>query len=708
MPEVIGIQFNAEESGSAWAIQFGTECERLDNFLRDSKELGDLARDKIFSTSAKILSQCPNPNQPTGSKTGLVIGKVQSGKTSQFISLISLGIDNGYRIVIIFGGRTNALLGQNDGRLAEYLEMDKRPDQVSPFINPTIADRSEMMAILEGGNSIVITVLKHQDRITAVRDLLNCPELNGYPTLIIDDEGDQATPNNQVRRGRVSAIYAAATGLKQILRIHAFLSITATPQANLLIRTWDVLSPEFCVLVEPGDGYCGGTTFFGERRTNYLREIGSVQTLESGDGLPNEVIEAIGVFLIGAAVRSLRNDKKPHSMLIHTSGRTVDHEVVVQKVRNLIQLWKQTLLLNDSDPGTIYIKGILRTAYNDISSTVEECPSWDEIYQQVKIEIRQLKEDWMVNSLPLGRNPTRHPRRLKNNIYIGGNMLDRGVTIDGLAVTVITRTSREQQADTVEQRARWYGYKQKYLDVCRIYATADIFETFRELQEHEEDFWESLQRNEQQGIPIRDWPRLFKLGLQIKPTRSSVANVRTYKGTGWIIENKLNLKPEVIANNISVSRHFFSRNDASVVRFGNVQHILISSNNPQEVLDNLLSKFSFDENSDWDHPYAAEYLQRLIIRNRLTEMDVLFMSEGEFRERTPDHGRVQPMQGHSPHRAPSDPDYYPGDANLHRGRVQLQIHMIRLRDSGKETTALALYVPSTDQYDMGRHVVRSE
>lgn len=706
MSNVIGFDPISNDNDT-WPIKIGPESDRLDKFLKDDKDLSDSARDKIFATSAKILSQCPDPNKKVGSKAGLVIGKVQSGKTSQFISLISLAIDNGYRIIIVFGGRTNALLGQNDDRLWEYLDLEKRPDRVSPFANPTAADHSEMLAILEGGNTVIISVLKHQGRINDLKNLLGSSELSSFPTLIIDDEGDQATPNTLVKKGRKSSIYKAAMDLRGVLKNHAFLSITATPQANLLIRAWDVLSPEFCVLVEPGEGYCGGAVFFGTEKEKYLRNISDTTTLEISDGLPEEVINAVGLFIVGAAVRSLRDDKKPHSMLIHTSSRTGDHEVVTRKVRSLVQLWRQALTLNEDDPGNFSVKKVLRSAFEDIFSTVSLCPTWEQIYLQCKTEIRQLKEDWMVNSLPQGRNPTTMPRRLKNNIYIGGNMLDRGVTIDGLAVTVITRTSKEQQADTVEQRARWYGYKQKYLDVCRIYATEDIFETFQELQIHEDDFWDSLRRNEEQGIPIKEWPRLFKLGLKIKPTRSNVAAARTYYGTGWTIEHKVSVTSETINSNLLFIKKFIAKSNGAVIRYGNVDHLLIRSG-AQEVLDTLLSKIKFDDDTDWDHPYANEFLQRLVLRERLKEIDVLLMSKGDVRERTPRGGRIQPMQGHSPHRSPGDADYYPGDEHIHQGRVQLQIHLIRLKDTGIETTALALYVPNNSQYDMGRHVVPSE
>ena len=76
------------------------------------------------------------------------------------------------------------------------------------------------------------------------------------------------------------------------------------------------------------------------------------------------------------------------------------------------------------------------------------------------------------DSLPVGRDPVANPIRLKNNIYIGGNMLGRGITIKGLAVTFITREAKnDTNADTLEQRARWFGYKRSYLDVCRILLT---------------------------------------------------------------------------------------------------------------------------------------------------------------------------------------------------------------------------------------------
>ena len=61
-------------------------------------------------------------------------------------------------------------------------------------------------------------------------------------------------------------------------------------------------------------------------------------------------------------------------------------------------------------------------------------------------------------------------------------MLGRGLTLKGLAITYIIRTAKGlSTADTVTQRARWFGYKSKYLDLCRVYAVEKIVKDFKVL-----------------------------------------------------------------------------------------------------------------------------------------------------------------------------------------------------------------------------------
>ncbi len=668
--------------------------------------------DSVVQTAASILGRCPNPMVPAGIVTGLALGKVQSGKTLSYTSLIALGIDNGYRITVVLAGTKNALLEQNYSRLCNDLETN-RPT-VTPFRNPIPQDAEVLSSVIHGRGHVLIVVLKHRTRLDRVRRVLATPELRSFPTLIIDDEGDEASLNTQFRQGRCSAVYNSILMIRRALEVHAYVAYTATPQANLLISGIDGLSPDFGVLVEPGQGYCGGSTFFGNERERYVRVVPLVEAEEEYvSGIPDGLRLAIATFLVGGAIRHLRESNEWHSMLIHNSNLVAYHARLQSATRNLIGLWRECLSLPDTDPAAQELIGLLKSAYNDLCTTVQSPPQWDEVYHQIRDEIR-LVEVWMVNSLPLGRDPIGTPFRLKNNILVGGNMLGRGVTIEGLAVTYITRRAKsDTNADTMEQRARWFGYKQAYLDVCRIFVTPQLRDDYTELLRHEDDFWEALRRNQRQGLSIREWPRMLSLdiNMNIRPTRSNVARYRQFRSSGWDIQNQLIEDEPVATHNLQIVRGFFNGHRGVTHLFGNVKHLVIDNCPVETVVSELLCNIQ-TERTDWDVSYSIEYLTRLLLSKELSYMDVVFMTEGHTRVRTKRNGRVNPMQGRSPDKDPSDPEYYPGDENIHDDRVQIQVHVIRVRDDSEdrsvETTAFALYIPADDpRFDL-RYVVRDE
>ena len=688
----------------------GEEIRRLQGKYED--RVSEVEWDGVVQTAASILGRCPSPMETSSSATGLALGKVQSGKTLSYTSVVALGVDNGYRITVVLAGTKNPLLEQSYNRLCNDLEA-RRPS-VTPFRNPLPQDAEVIRSVLHGGGHVLIVVLKNRKRLDDARRVLSIPELRPFPTLIIDDEGDEASLNTQFRRGRRSAVYESILRLRDALAVHAYVAYTATPQANLLISGIDGLSPDFGVLVEPGRGYCGGSTFFGPGRDRYVRIVPIAEAEEEHAlGIPDGLRQAIAMFLVGGAIRHLRESNAWHSMLIHNSNLRVDHERLQTAVRNLIGLWREGLELPDTDPGIQELIRLMREAYDDLCTTVQAPPSWEEVRLQLQDEI-WLVEIWMVNSLPLGRDPIGTPFRLKNNILVGGNMLGRGVTIEGLAVTYITRRAQnETNADTMEQRARWFGYKQDYLDVCRIFVTTQLRDDYTELLRHEDDFWEALRRNQRQGLSIREWPRMLSLnmGMGLKPTRSNVANYRQFRSGGWDVQNRLAEDVAIATHNTQSVRSFFGRHPGTAQRFGNVEHVVLEDCPTETVISELLANIEAD-GTDWDGAYTIEYLARLLLAGVLPSVDVVFMSRGQTRERTKRTGRVNPMQGRSPGRHPSDPAFYPGDDNIHNDRVQLQVHIIQVQGDEVvrpiETTALALYVPRDDpRFDL-RYVVREE
>ena len=118
----------------------------------------------------------------------------------------------------------------------------------------------------------------------------------------------------------------------------------------------------------------------------------------------------------------------------------------------------------------------------------------------------------MVNSLPQGRDPISNPFKLPNGLLVGGNILSRGLTIPGLAVTYITRRAKDTSTDTMEQRARFFGYKQSYLDVCRVFLTHQIDDDYTRILNLEDDFWGSSGEESTAGALNKGLAAYVRLG----------------------------------------------------------------------------------------------------------------------------------------------------------------------------------------------------
>ena len=57
-------------------------------------------------------------------------------------------------------------------------------------------------------------------------------------------------------------------------------------------------------------------------------------------------------------------------------------------------------------------------------------------------------------------------------IVVGGNILSRGLTLEGLVTSFFIRTSSAY--DTLLQMGRWFGYRRGYGDLPRIWMTDEL------------------------------------------------------------------------------------------------------------------------------------------------------------------------------------------------------------------------------------------
>lgn len=362
-------------------ISDGFFVTHVANQMKKSDEsITDDVVNDVFGNAVAILNQCPNPNSSNEfKKTGIVIGKVQSGKTSNFIALLALAFDNGYNLAVVIGGNTTELLTQNVNRIKRSFNVDVDKLKVlhsKDNHNQIIPEK--IREFINNGSKVLIVTLKSpqaktQKHMSRVSQLFDDPIMQNETTLIIDDEGDQATLNAKVYskeedvEKRVSQTYKVALEIKNKIKRHCFISITATPQANILIKTSDKLSPDFGQLIKPGNGYCGLSVFHGEEQDKYVKEIpdNDDTLLDETGGIPSTFYNALAAFYVSNAIRKSRGDNGVHSMLIHPSVRKFDHAMVAKKVDNLLAEWKKIVKLGKTDLAYQYsLKLYFQKAYD--------------------------------------------------------------------------------------------------------------------------------------------------------------------------------------------------------------------------------------------------------------------------------------------------------------------------------------------------------
>jgi hypothetical protein len=705
MTSTIGLEPKDKDISSDWDIQL--DIPEIAFLKKIYSHIDDEEFNVTLRSAANILSQCPNPKETKSEVSGLAIGKVQSGKTLSFTTLIALAAGNGYSKIIVLAGTKNALLKQTHDRLKRDLgsEDPERAIKMHVYPNPTVSNSTGIKNTIRSGKCALIVVLKHAGHINNVIELITSPDIPSGPTLIIDDEGDEASLNNYFRRGEESSTYRKIKELRSSLPVHAYIAYTATPQANLLLSAIDLLAPDFCELIEPGKDYCGGSTFFGDRVKEFVRPITDIREEDdlTSASIPESLKESLAIFFVGAAIRHTRFEGQKHSMLIHMTERTAGHKQLTASIKSLLTSWTDSLALRAGDPARIDVINRFKKAYEDLSTTIKKnIPSWEEVEKRLLKEL-QSYEPHMVNSLHEGIQIAETTFQHENNIVIGGNILGRGVTIKELTVSYLARRARKTtNVDTMEQRARWFGYKSAYLNLCRIYLRQQIISDYRGILRHEDDFWDSLQRNIRQGIPICDWPRFFKLDseLDLNPTRSSVAQFYKFKPVGWEVQTDPILDPGAVKQNKELIDGVFKK--AKDEKIGGTTHKMIKNCEITEVL-NLLRRLNIDEDI-FNLSYFIEYFRRLSTSGKLKSADLVYMNRGEPRERTLlDNGKInQLMQGRNAK--------YPGDREFHNDKVQIQFHNVDCIDKDKKTIptfAVAIYVPNESAYDMS-YVVRGE
>lgn len=354
------------------------------------------------------------------------------------------------------------------------------------------------------------------------------------PLLVIDDEADQASVDTKAgtvdEDGKPDEEHNPTRINELIRRLliafdkSAYVGYTATPFANIFIHDQgftrelgeDLFPRSFIINLSAPSNYAGASLIFGIKgaehaglaesdplpiiravedhaatlnrdeavgwmppklveRTEHVPEVGGVRKI------PDSLRKAILSFLISAAVRRLRETGPQfNSMLVHVVRFKAVQGIVREEVTRELSEIKNRLALGDGARKPEILDDLLSLWNTDYIPTSNACaaqlPAWSAVLTAIKkiaigIEVRTIN-----GTAKDALDYEEHRESGLNVVAIGGDKLSRGLTLEGLTVSYFLRASK--MYDTLMQMGRWFGYREKYLDVCRLYTTSELREWF--------------------------------------------------------------------------------------------------------------------------------------------------------------------------------------------------------------------------------------
>lgn len=493
----------------------GTFYDQLIAKRGDSAEL--IAN--VEGTVAKLIEQDTSTKRP-----GILLGKIQSGKTRCFLGIIARAFDRGFDVAIILTKGTKSLARQTLSRVKRDFSEFIALDQMQVFDIMTVPE----LTPYELNQKLVFVVKKEDDNLNRLLDAFSnrYPALASKRVLIIDDEADFASVSFKKEKGGIIGVGTISKQIDQLRGLVAdadFLQVTATPYSLYLQPEEDSgqnssmlflpKRPAFTEVLWVHDKYVGGNYYFDESSDvnspayYFYREVpvAEREALKSEDRRRlkiedvlternSQVLrEAVVTFLMGGAIRRLQQKadgerQQKYSFLFHTEQKKKAHEWqerVVASIRNsLIQAAKEDSPLFDS---------LLRSSYVDLKRSVilggDEMPAFEDVKHQVvsslvsgQLMITRVNSDKDIDELLDEDGQLR--LRTPFNIFIGGQILDRGITLNNLIAFYYGRNPQRFQQDTVLQHSRMYGARSvDDLPVTRFYSPDHVFQIMRKIHE---------------------------------------------------------------------------------------------------------------------------------------------------------------------------------------------------------------------------------
>jgi hypothetical protein len=477
---------------------------------------------------------------------------------------------------------------------------------VSPEQRPWLFVVKKNKSVLERLNRWIRNhVANAEDQETGRRIVTN------LPLLLIDDEADHASVDTggQIfdENGKPDEEHEPKAINRLVRRIlfsfsrSAYVGYTATPFANIFIhergRTKeegpDLFPASFIINLGAPSNYIGPARVFGAANSDReglplvhaiddfsesdthgwmpaKHKSGHRPLYKGDDRLPPSLVRAIQSFFIACTVRKLRGQGAQHaSMLIHVTRLTAVQQEVSRQVSAYVHHARQRLTRKVDSAALLQelhdlwlsdfelTSQRIRASYPD--QTTDQNETWDQVRELLAESVSDI-EVRMINGTAKDALDYSDTGTGLKVIAIGGDKLARGLTLEGLSTSYFLRASK--MYDTLMQMGRWFGYRQGYLDLCRLYTTSELIEWFQHISNAAEELREEFDLMAASGGTPRD----FGLKVQSHSTLmvTSKLKMRTAKNlmlsfSGQLLETVVfHRDPRLIEANLRVGATFLN------------------------------------------------------------------------------------------------------------------------------------------------------
>ncbi|RYD85845.1 MAG: endonuclease [Verrucomicrobiaceae bacterium] len=508
----------------------------------------------VNTVTDTIVDLAGDPSTPgKWSRRGLVVGHVQSGKTANYLGVINKAADAGYRLVILIAGVHNNLRSQTQERVDfgfvgrdsdQILSRQVNVDRVGVGnINPAFTataytsraydfarTKAESLGnpLQNSSEPVILVIKKNPSILTNLIDWIRGTSASQggltLPMLVIDDEADNASVDTSKDQNAPRTINRLIRSLLSLSTRNAYIGYTATPFANIFIdpdsendeQGKDLFPRDFIVGLDAPSNYVGAKEFF-------LSEDSDTLTFELDqtedwlpvkhkidwqiEGLHPTLVEAINCFVLSKAIRVLRGQgERHHSMLVNVSRFTrVQGDVAKEISQHLIGLQSAVQNRHAMSPEAALRDPIIRALHETWEKHYSD---GDERWPEIQKELHRAAAGMQVVEINASKNSGKldyraHAETGLNVIAVGGNSLSRGFTLEGLTVSYFLRNT--QMYDTLLQMGRWFGYRDGFKDLCRLFVRSEASDWYGFIAEATEELRDEIRRMELTGLTPMDF-----------------------------------------------------------------------------------------------------------------------------------------------------------------------------------------------------------